>query len=47
MIDVKESGEDKENVMLSATSFNMTGLVVRQRWSGEAYPWRDAKTSTA
>lgn len=28
--DVKGSGEDKENVMLPATSFNMTGLVVGQ-----------------
>ena len=30
LIDVKESGEDKENAMLPATSFSMTGLVVGQ-----------------
>ena len=30
MIDVKESGEDKENAMLPATLFSMTGLVVGQ-----------------
>ena len=28
MIDVKGSGEAKENAMLTATSFSMTGLVV-------------------
>ena len=26
-MDVKESGEDKENAMLPATSFSVTGLV--------------------
>ena len=46
VMDVKESGEDKENTMLPASSFRMTGLVVGQWWSGEAYPWRDAQTST-
>ncbi len=35
---VNGSGEAVEN--------NMTGLVLGQWWSGEAYPWRDAQTST-
>ncbi len=39
--DVKGSGEAVENVMLPVTSFSMTGLVVGQWWSGEAYPWRE------
>ncbi len=43
---VKGSGDAVENVMLPLTSFSMTGLVVGQWWSGEAYPWRDAQTST-
>lgn len=43
MTDVKGSGEAVENIMLSVTSSSMTGLAVGQRWSGEAYPWRDAQ----
>ncbi len=35
---VNGSGEAVEN--------SMTGLVLGQWWSGEAYPWRDAQTST-
>ena len=46
VIDVKGSGEAKENAMLPATSFSMTGLVVGQWWSVESYPWRDEQTST-
>ena len=46
VIDVKGSGEAKENAMLPATSFSMTGLVVGQWWSRESYPWRDEQTST-
>ncbi len=42
MTDVKGSGEAVENVMLPVTLFSMTGLVVGQWWSGEAYPWRDS-----
>ncbi len=42
MTDVKGSGE----AVVPVTSFSMTGLVVGQWWSGEAYPWRDAQTST-
>ncbi len=44
--DVKGSGEAVENITLPVTSFSMTGLVVGQWWSGEAYPRRDAQTST-
>lgn len=43
---VKGSGDAVENVMLPLTSFSMTGLVVAQWWSGEAYLWKDAQTST-
>lgn len=46
VIVVKESREDKENAILLATLFSLTGLVVGQWWSGESYPWRDAQTST-
>ena len=46
VIDVKGSGEAKENALLPATSFSMTGLVVGQWWSRESYPWRDEQTST-
>ena len=44
--DMKESGDAVANIMLPATSSSMTGLAVGQWWSGKAYPWRVAQTST-
>ena len=41
-----KSGDAVGNVMLPATSSSMTGLAVGQWWSGEAYPWSVAQTST-
>ena len=44
---VKESGDTVVNVMLPVTSSSLTSLVLGQRWSGGAYPWRVTQTPIA
>lgn len=41
-----ETGKATEDVKLLKILFNMTSLVVGQSWARNAYPWKDAHTST-
>lgn len=41
MTDVKRSREVEENLVLPVKLVRVTSLVMGQRWSRQAYPWRD------